>query len=114
LKVLIVDDDIATTDSLVAIADALGHEAFRAYNATAALALAHRITFDLILLDVQLSDGDGRQVCSQIRKAGCSRNAHIIAVTGHVKLEKDLNLGDFNGYMGKPIEFDRLEELLMS
>jgi len=25
-----------------------------------------------------------------------------------------LNLGDFNGYMGKPIEFDRLEELLMS
>jgi DNA-binding response OmpR family regulator len=114
LKVLFVDDDKATTDSLAAIAEALGHDASKAYSSAAALLLARGTQFDLILLDVQLGDGDGRTICTQLRDHGQSRNAHIVAVTGHVGLEKELSLGDFNGYIVKPIEFEQLEDLLMS
>jgi hypothetical protein len=35
-------------------------------------------------------------------------------MTGHVGLEQGISLGDFNGYVLKPLQFDRLEELLTS
>jgi hypothetical protein len=35
-------------------------------------------------------------------------------MTGHVGLEQEVSLGDFNGYALKPLEFDRLEDLLTS
>jgi CheY-like chemotaxis protein len=114
VKVLFADDHEETADSLAMRAQSLGHEAMTAYDGATALALACECAFDLILLDIHLGDGDGRKVCSEIRREGLSRHAHIVAATGHIGLERQLNLGDFNGYMLKPIEFDRLEDLLVS
>ena len=112
MRALFVDDHRDSVDSLAALASAMGHEVFKAYDGASALGLTHEMCFDLILLDICLGGEDGRDVCAAIRRDGLSRNSLIIAVTGHTGLEHNLNLGDFNGYVLKPIEFDRLEELL--
>jgi CheY-like chemotaxis protein len=114
LNVLFVDDNPASADALATLAVALGHEASVAYDSQRAVTLARSIAFDLILLDIQLGNADGRDVCTEIRREGCSRHSQILAMTGHVGLEQGVSLGDFNGYVLKPLEFDRLEELLTS
>lgn len=114
MNVLIVDDDLASADALADLAVELGHEASVAYDGRDAVVLARSTTFDLILLDIQLGDADGRDVCADIRREGFSRHSQILAMTGHVGLEQRVSLGDFNGYVLKPLEFDRLEELLTS
>jgi DNA-binding response OmpR family regulator len=114
LNVLFVDDNPNLADSLAALAVALGHEASVAYGGKGAVKLARSTPFDLILLDLQLGDTDGREVCADMRREGSSRNSQILAMTGHVGLEQSVSLGDFNGYVVKPLEFDRLEELLTS
>jgi DNA-binding response OmpR family regulator len=112
LNVLFVDDDPASADALAALAVAMGHEASVAYDSRKAVELARTTTFDLILLDLKLADADGRDVCADMRREGSSRHSQILAMTGHVGLEQDVSLGDFNGYVLKPLQFDRLEELL--
>lgn len=92
----------------------MGHEALVAYDGERAVELAQTMAFDLRLLDIQLGDTDGRAVCAEMRREGLSRHAQILAMTGHVGLEQGMSLGDFNGYVLKPLEFDRLEELLTS
>lgn len=114
MNVLFVDDNHNSADAPATLAAAMGHEASVAYDSQGAVALARGTTFDLILVDLQLGDADGRDVCADIRREGSSRHSQILAMTGHVGLEQGVSLGDFNGYVLKPIEFDRLEELLTS
>jgi DNA-binding response OmpR family regulator len=114
LNVLFVDDNPDSADALATLATAMGHQVSVAYDSQGAVALARGTTFDLILLDIQLGDADGRDVCADIRREGSSRHSQILAMTGHVGLEQSVSLGDFNGYVLKPVEFDRLEELLTS
>ncbi|MFT4437884.1 response regulator [Caballeronia sp. 15715] len=114
MNVLFVDDNPDSADALASLAAAMGHEASVAYGSQGAVALARATTFDLILLDIKLGEADGRDVCADIRREGASQHSQILAMTGHVGLEQGVSLGDFNGYVLKPIEFDRLEELLTS
>jgi DNA-binding response OmpR family regulator len=114
LNVLFVDDNPASADALAALVITMGHEASVAYDCRKAVELARTTTFDLILLDLQLGDADGRDVCADMRREGSSRHSQILAMTGHVGLEQGVSLGDFNGYVLKPLKFDRLEELLTS
>jgi DNA-binding response OmpR family regulator len=112
LNVLFVDDNPASADALAALVVSMGHQASVAYDSQAAVELAHTTRFDLILLDLQLGHEDGRDVCASMRREGSSRNSQILAMTGHIGLEQGVSLGDFNGYVLKPLQFDRLEELL--
>ena len=69
--ILIIDDD---DDLREALAEQLAiHEEFRPVqvaNATDGIKQARESRADLILLDVDLPDMDGREACRLIRKAG--------------------------------------------
>ncbi|HEY1072952.1 response regulator, partial [Brevundimonas sp.] len=71
--ILIIDDD---DDLREALAEQLAlHEEFRpvqASTATDGVRQAREVRADLILLDVDLPDMDGREACRLIRKAGVS------------------------------------------
>ncbi len=45
-----------------------GFEPVTAFTAAEALALSERLEFDLVLLDLNLPDGDGRDVCRELRR----------------------------------------------
>jgi DNA-binding response OmpR family regulator len=116
--VLIVDDDAALCATLVEqleldgeFAPAQAHslsEAARILSPSQA-GTAGPARFDAVILDIGLPDGDGRDLCAQLRREGL--RIPIIMLTG-ADTEQDVVRGldaGANDYIGKPF---RLNELL--
>jgi len=103
---LIIDDD---DDLREALAEQLAlHEEFKtvqAATATEGLRLGREIRADLILLDVDLPDMDGREACRLLRKDGVS--TPVIMLTAQDS-DSDTVLGldsGANDYVTKPFRF---------
>ncbi|MEO0982959.1 MAG: response regulator transcription factor [Pseudomonadota bacterium] len=107
--ILLVDDD---EDLREALAEQLDMHAefstLQAADATAGLKLLQDERVDLILLDVELPDMDGREACKLMRKNGV--NAPVIMLTGQ-DTDADAILGldsGANDYVTKPFKFSVL------
>ncbi|MBR2043123.1 MAG: response regulator transcription factor [Clostridia bacterium] len=68
IKILLVEDDKGIVSSLTEFLNSEGYEVKNASGQSEALALLKAETFDLALLDISLSDGNGFSVCSAIKK----------------------------------------------
>jgi DNA-binding response OmpR family regulator len=112
MKVLFVDDHVACADMFADIAEGLGHRACVAHDRVSALRLCSEETFDLILMDIGLPDGDGRDVCCELRRSARTRKTRIVALTGHADLKGSNCMTDFDGCIVKPIAMQTLEALL--
>ena len=104
--ILIIDDD---DDLREALAEQLNlHEEFKtqqASTATDGVRMGREIRADLILLDVDLPDMDGREACRLLRKDGVS--TPIIMLTAQ-SADADAILGldaGANDYVTKPFRF---------
>ncbi len=105
-RILVVDDDDLLRLSLV---EQLGvHHEFctlEAANVAEALAAVRVQTIDLIIMDVGLPDGDGREAVKKLRNEGFHKP--IILLTGHDS-EIDIVSGfdsGANDYVNKPFRF---------
>ena len=112
MKILFVDDHVASADMFADIAEGLGHRACVAHDGVSALQRCSEESFDLILLDISLPDGDGRDVCCELRTKGRAQKTRIVALTGHVDLRGSSSMSDFDGCIVKPIAMEALEALL--
>ena len=105
-KILIVDDDDDLRESLVD--QLLLHEEFDVLSAASpskGLELAESERIDLILLDVDMPELDGREMCKKLRRAGFK--SPIIMLTGQDS-DADTILGldaGANDYVTKPFRF---------
>ena len=104
--ILVVDDDAELRGAL---AEQLHlHEEFRTVEAAAGgegVRLGRELKPDLILLDVDLPDMDGRETCRLLRKAGVS--SPVIMLTAATS-DSDTILGldaGANDYVTKPFKF---------
>lgn len=81
IEILIADDSL---DTQLLVKQALGDQ----YHLTAAHTVAEAMLkikekrFDLLILDVDLPDGDGFQICTQVRNADATRQVQVIFLTG--------------------------------
>ena len=104
-KILIVDDDDDLRESLkeqLSLYDEF--ELATAPTAGKGLEIAKGGHFDLLILDVNLPDMDGRELCKQLRKTGFK--SPIIMLTGNVS-DADMILGldsGANDYVSKPFK----------
>ncbi len=104
-KMLIVDDDDDLRESLreqLALYDEFELDA--APTAGKGLEAVKSGHFDLLILDVNLPDMDGRELCKQLRKSGFK--SPIIMLTGNVS-DADMILGldaGANDYVSKPFK----------
>ena len=108
-SVLVVEDDAAIGEGLVAVLRDEGYDVRLAATAAGALAQAENAPPQLVLLDLGLPDADGLSVCRQIR--GRFPDTKIVVVTARTD-EADVVVGfdtGANDYVGKPF---RLAELL--
>lgn len=66
-RILIVEDEASIAEPLASALEREGFAPARATTAAEALKLARSAAPDLVLLDLMLPDGDGRDVCREIR-----------------------------------------------
>ncbi len=79
-SILIIDDDRVLAEMLVEQMEAGDHEAASAYTLATGLALLEQSSFDIVLLDVQLPDGNGLEYLPII--TACASKPEVIIITG--------------------------------
>ena len=112
--VLVVDD---MSDNIILISLSLqdmGYRVVTATNGTDALAIAKLARPDLILMDIAMPHQDGLAATRRIREEAELQTVPVIALTafdtdGFRQAAFDAG---FNGYLTKPIDFDRLQKLM--
>ncbi|MFH0997247.1 MAG: sigma-54 dependent transcriptional regulator [Pseudomonadota bacterium] len=80
-KILIIDDDPDICEMLVDLVNRMEHEAIYHAGFQAGMEAVANQSFDVVLLDVRLPDGDGLGMIPSIRKAPCS--PEVIILTGY-------------------------------
>jgi PAS domain S-box-containing protein len=114
LRVLLVEDNTDTATSLAMLLECVyGHRVTVAHDGFAAVAAARAAVFDVVLLDVGLPGIDGYEVARRLREQP-GRPPVVVAVTGYGRQEdrERAAAAGFDHHLVKPVEPDRLEELL--
>jgi signal transduction histidine kinase len=113
-RVLIVDDNRDSAESLAALLDLWGHETHAVHDGPAAVAAARDLKPELVLLDIGLPGMDGYAVARALRADPGGRDLVLVALTG-LGLEEDrrraLEAG-FDAHATKPVDVDILRDLM--
>jgi CheY-like chemotaxis protein len=113
-RVLVVDDNVDSAEMMVALAQNWGHEAFHAGDGRSALAMAHELGPDVVLLDIGLPGMDGYEVAAKLRIDPVTQGARIIAVSGY-GLDADRVKSHAAGcdeHLVKPVDIKKLALVL--
>ncbi|HLT64788.1 MAG TPA: response regulator [Flavobacterium sp.] len=106
--ILIIEDNDQNMYMLSYLLEKNNFKVLKAFNGQDGLRQAKEFHPDIILLDIQLPDMDGYDICKNIRHNGVPNSTIIIAVTSHAMggdKEKAIQAGA-NGYLDKPINPD--------
>ena len=112
-RVLVVDDDRDTAETMACLLRAYGHEALVAFDGPRAIEAARRHRPGYVLLDIGLPGMDGYQLASRLR-AESPGPMVLIAITGYGR-EEERRLGrsaGFDHYFLKPLDPVGLNTLL--
>ena len=115
-RILIVDDNRDSAESLAEVLKLTGNETFLAHDGEEAVAMAEMQRPDTILLDIGLPKLNGFNVCLKIRESAWASNVLIIAMTGWGQKEdrrKSAEAG-FDHHLVKPVNLAALMDLLAS
>jgi PAS domain S-box-containing protein len=113
-RVMIVDDNIDSAESLSMLLEITGNKTLVAHDGIEALEGVEKYRPEVILLDIGLPKLDGHEVCRRVRELPWAKDIVIIALTGWGQ-EDDRRKSEeagFNGHLVKPVDYDRLLELL--
>src|SRR4029078_9889907 len=114
-RVLIVDSDMGSADSLELMLHASGYQETRvAYSGEAALAIAADFQPSMVLLDLGLLDMTGYHLAESLRDRAQSRELRLIALTSspeHAAREEARAAG-FERYLLKPVTSVDLSNLV--
>jgi PAS domain S-box-containing protein len=115
-RILIVDDNRDSADSLAMLLEITGNKTYMAHDGVEALEAIEKYRPEVVLLDIGLPRLDGHEVCRRVREQPWGKNIVIIALTGWGQ-EDDRRKSEeagFNGHLVKPVDYDKLLELLSS
>ena len=104
--VVAVDDSREMLDILKSVIAGAGYRFFGAGNAAQCLRLVRDVQPDLILLDIQMPEMDGFELCRQIRAIEACRNVPVAFVTAR-RTAQDVKAGiaaGGNDFITKPFD----------
>jgi CheY-like chemotaxis protein len=106
-RILVVDDNPDTADSLALLLQMTGNETHVARDGLAALEAAAKFKPDVVLLDIGLPKLNGYDVCRRIREQPWGKDTVLIALTGWGQDEDRQKTTDagFNGHLVKPVGY---------
>ncbi|WP_421380296.1 response regulator [Paraburkholderia sp. DD10] len=113
MKILIVDRQIRAGRTVAGQVMSMGHEAAIAWTAADAIEAAAEWIPDAALLDIELGENDGHEVCRILRSNPDLSRCKIIALSGTSTLDF-LALSLFDAILEKPVDAPMLVSLLGS
>ncbi len=114
-RVLVVDDNQDSAESLALLLRLAGHLVETAHNGETALDVADRFQPDAILLDLGMPGLNGYEVCERIRAMPWGRAVLLVAQTGWGQAQdraRTLEAG-FDAHLTKPIDPAVVQEMLV-
>lgn len=115
-RILVVDDNRESADSLALFLRMSGHEVRVAYDGAAALTLAQAARPDVVLMDLGMPDPDGHEVCRRLRAQPWGGDVVMVAVTGWGQTEdrQRSEHSGFDAHVVKPVDPSALVALVDS
>ena len=118
LRVLVVDDNVSSAESLAMVLKLDGHEVQVNHDGAAALETVRRFRPEVVLLDIGLPGMDGYEVARRLRQDAdlAAGIALLAAVTGYAEDEarRRSREAGFDHHLVKPIDPDGVLALLAS
>jgi len=113
-RVLLVDDNIDSSEVMGELLGVMGHEVFLANDADRALALARAHRPDTIILDIGMPKVDGYALARILRDDPLFATTRLIAHTGYGSDpdRQKTRAAGFDFHLVKPANFDELERSL--
>jgi PAS domain S-box-containing protein len=115
-RILIVDDNRDSADSLALLLEITGNKTYIAHDGVEAIEAVEKHRPEVVLLDIGLPKLSGHDVCRRIREQPWGKDIVVIALTGWGQ-EEDRRKSEeagFDGHLVKPVDYDELLELLSS
>jgi PAS domain S-box-containing protein len=115
-RILIVDDNRDSADSLAMLMEITGNKTYMAHDGVEAFEAVEKYRPEVVLLDIGLPKLDGYEVCRRVREQPWGKDIVVIALTGWGQ-EDDRRRSEeagFNGHLVKPVDYDELLDLLGS
>jgi excisionase family DNA binding protein len=112
-RILVVDDDPYYLDVIPAVlAKSGGYKVFAASTGFDAGAQVVENNPHLIILDIHLSDMDGRMICERVKSRPETKDTRILAISGFIDEVEERRLPDygFDDYLRKPFQISELVE----
>jgi CheY-like chemotaxis protein len=113
LRILVVEDNRDSAETLRMLLQMFGHDVTVAHNGTEGVQAAKRLHPEVVLCDIGLPGLDGYGVVGELRRDPETAGARVIAVTGY-GAEEDRRRSQeagFDMHLTKPLDPDALEEV---
>ncbi|HSG39891.1 MAG TPA: ATP-binding protein, partial [Thermoanaerobaculia bacterium] len=115
-RILLIEDNEDAREALRTLLELDGHHVEAAEDGRGGLELARWFEPDLVLLDIGLPGLDGYEVAEALAGHPARSRMRVVAITGYGQ-ESDRDRSQqagFDAHLVKPVEVDRLRELLAS
>jgi PAS domain S-box-containing protein len=115
-RVLVIEDNFDSAETLAAMVDVMGHEAHTAHDGPSGIEQYMRLNPEVVLLDIGLPGLSGFEVAQQLRSINSANGrVKIIALTGYGSAEdrERTKAAGFDHHLVKPVDFRMLERLLL-
>jgi PAS domain S-box-containing protein len=114
LRILVVDDNRALTDSLALLLEIDGHLVHKAYESKSVFEIVQIEQPDVIILDIGLPSMDGYMLAKELRRNEKLVSTLFIAFSGYGRPEdkEKSRAAGFNEHMTKPSDINKLRKLL--
>jgi CheY-like chemotaxis protein len=107
--ILVIDDEPGITELLSDILEYQGHPVIVAHDARSALDIIRLHRPDAILVDLMMPSVDGLSLAVALRHDPVAARVPLIAMSASdTALDLASRIGDFDAYLRKPFEHDRL------
>lgn len=108
-NVLVIEDNYAIMDVITLILQDESYQVTGLNKGADMMANIEKMRPDLIILDIMLPDGDGRDLLTTIRSDETTADIPVLMISARYT-EENIQHGEFkpNGFLAKPFDIDEL------
>ena len=115
-RVLVVDDNVDSAESMALLLRLQGHVVEIAHDGEEAIAIAERFRPEAMLLDLGMPKLNGFEVCQRIRQSPWGAGVLMVAQTGWGQAQdraRTIEAG-FDAHLTKPIDPTAVQDMLVA